>query len=74
MYAIPNPTVPEEISVNQLEINIRLKQSEIKILQNELETLYQMIKQLENQKLEAKKRLDDMSNQVGLFVIDLTYL
>ena len=74
MYAIPNPTVPEEISVNQLEINIRLKQSEIKILQNELETLYQMIKQLENQKLEDKKRLDDMSNQVGLFVIDLTYL
>lgn len=57
-------SIPNEDQSNQLEINIRLKQSEIKILLNELETLHQMMNQLENQKSEAKKRLQDMSSQV----------
>lgn len=52
------------MEVNRQEASIRLKQSEIKNHQNELETLCQMIKQLENQKIEAKKRLEEMSNQV----------
>lgn len=53
------------MEVNRQEASIRLKQSEIKNLQNELETLVQMIKQLEIQKIEAKKRLEEMSNQVN---------
>lgn len=43
---------------------MKLKQSEIKSLQNETETLNQMIKQLDAQKSEARKRLDDLGVQV----------
>ncbi|XP_074598224.1 uncharacterized protein LOC141852951 isoform X2 [Brevipalpus obovatus] len=55
-----------ETEVNQQEASIRLKQSLMKNHQNELETLHQMIKQLDNQKVEAKKRLEEMSNQVEI--------
>lgn len=53
-----------EGDVNQEEATMRLKQSEIKTLQNETETLQQMIKQLDAQKGEARKRLDDLGVQV----------
>lgn len=43
---------------------MKLKESEIKSITNEIETLHQMIKQLDNQKVEAKKRLEDMDIQV----------
>lgn len=42
---------------------MKLKESEIKSIKNEIETMLQMIKQLENQKVEAAKRLDEMENQ-----------
>lgn len=53
-----------EQEANQQEGVLKLKSSEIKSLQNEAETLQQMIKQLEAQKVEARKRLDDMATQV----------
>ena len=53
-----------EGEVNREEATMRLKQSEIKSLQNEAETLQQMIKQLDVQKGEARKRLDDLGAQV----------
>lgn len=48
----------------QDEASVKLKQSEIKNLQNEIETLHQMLKQLDTQKGEALRRLDELSNQV----------
>lgn len=53
-----------ENEVNQQEANVKLKESEIKNLQNENETLHQMIKQLDAQKGEARKRLEDLGVQV----------
>lgn len=52
------------------EASLRLKQSEIQNVQNEIETLTQMLKQLENQKNDATKRIDDLSLQVSLFDFD----
>lgn len=46
------------------EASLRLKQSEIKSVQNEIETLSQMLKQLENQRNDACKKLDDFNSQV----------
>ena len=42
---------------------MKLRESEIKSIKNEIETMLQMIKQLETQKVEASKRLDEMENQ-----------
>ncbi len=53
-----------ESEVNQDEACMKLKQSEIKNLQNEIETLHQMLKQLDSQKSEARKRLEDLGSQV----------
>lgn len=53
-----------EEEVNRDEATMRLKQSEIKSMQNETETLYQMVRQLDVQKGEARKRLDDLASQV----------
>lgn len=53
-----------EEEVNREEATMRLKQSEIKSMQNETETLHQMVRQLDVQKGEARKRLDDLSSQV----------
>lgn len=50
------------------EQSLRLKQSEIKSIQNEIEALSQMLKQLENQKNDAKKRIDDLNTQVSRFL------
>lgn len=53
-----------EEEVNREEATIKLKQSEIKSMQNETETLHQMVRQLDVQKGEARKRLDDLTSQV----------
>lgn len=53
-----------EQDVNQQETQQKLKESEMKSLHNEHETLNQMLKQLENQKVEANRRLNDMDVQV----------
>ena len=58
-----------ESELHSDEASIKLKESEIKSLQNEIETLHQMLKQLDSQKSEARKRLDDLGNQV--FISDL---
>lgn len=50
--------------MNQEEASQRLKESEIKSYLNETETLHQMVRQLDNQKTEARKRLDDLGAQV----------
>ena len=55
---------------------MKLKESDIKNLQNEIETLQMMIRQLEIQKTEAAKRLDELANQVRLIeaFIFLSYI
>ena len=57
-----------ESEVNQEEATMRLKQSEIKSMLNETETLHQMVRQLDNQKTEARKRLDDLGSQVMISI------
>lgn len=59
-----------ETELNQNEGNMKLKESEIKNLQNEIETLHQMLKQLDAQKGEARKRLDDLGNQVRELLVE----
>lgn len=54
-----------EQDVTQQETQLKLKESESKSLQNEYETLNQMLKQLENQKVEANRRLGEMDVQVS---------
>ena len=46
------------------EKSLQSKVNEMKSIQNEVDTLTQMLKQLENQKNDASKRLDDLSSQV----------
>ncbi|XP_058451145.1 epidermal growth factor receptor substrate 15-like 1 isoform X2 [Malaya genurostris] len=52
-----------EQEVAQKEADVRIKNGEMKSLQSELDTLTATLKQLENQKGEAQKRLDDLKNQ-----------
>lgn len=54
-----------ETEISQKEIDIRIKSGEIKSLQSELDTLAATLKQLENQKGEAMKRLGDLKAQVS---------
>lgn len=53
-----------EREVEQRESDIRVKTSEVRNLQSELDTLVATLKQLEHQKGEAQKRLDDLKAQV----------
>lgn len=53
-----------ETEVAQREADIRVKSSEVRNLQSELDTLVATLKQLEHQKGEAQKRLDDLKAQV----------
>ncbi|KAG8228312.1 hypothetical protein J437_LFUL007030 [Ladona fulva] len=53
-----------ETDIAQKEADIKIKSGEIKSLQSELDTLAATLKQLENQKGEAQKRLNDLSSQV----------
>lgn len=67
-----------EAEVAQKEADIRIKTGEMRSLQSELDTLTATLKQLETQKGEAQKRLDDLKNQVGrtsqLFMLEIFYL
>lgn len=53
-----------ENEVYHKEVDIRVKTGEVRSLQSELDTLAATLKQLENQKGEAQKRLDDLKMQV----------
>lgn len=54
-----------ENEVAQKEADIRIKNGEVRSLQNEHDTLAATLKQLENQKGEAQKRLNDLKAQVS---------
>lgn len=54
-----------EQDIAQKEADIKIKNGEIKSLQSELDTLAATLKQLENQKGEAQKRLNDLKAQVS---------
>lgn len=53
-----------ETEVAQKEADLRIKSGEVRSLQSELDTLVATLKQLENQKGEAQKRLNDLKAQV----------
>ncbi len=53
-----------ETGVAQKEADIRIRNGEVRNLQAELDTLTATFKQLEVQKKEAQKRLDDLDSQV----------
>lgn len=53
-----------ENEVYHKEVDIRVKTGEVRSLQSEFDTLAATLKQLENQKGEAQKRLDDLKMQV----------
>ncbi|KAG5884971.1 hypothetical protein JTB14_000363 [Gonioctena quinquepunctata] len=53
-----------ETDIAQKEADLKIKSGEIKSLQSELDTLAATLKQLENQKGEAQKRLNDLKAQV----------
>lgn len=53
-----------ETDVAQKEADIRIRNGEVRNLQSELDTLTATLKQLEVQKKEAQKRLDDLDSQV----------
>jgi chromosome segregation ATPase len=55
-----------EAEVSQKEADIRIKTGEMRSLQSELDTLTATLKQLETQRGEAQKRLDDLKAQVRL--------
>ncbi|XP_060655419.1 epidermal growth factor receptor substrate 15-like 1 isoform X1 [Drosophila nasuta] len=53
-----------ETEIAQKEADVRIKNGEVRSLQSELDTLTATLKQLENQRGEAQKRLDDLQAQV----------
>lgn len=58
-----------ETDIAQKEADIKIKSGEVKSLQSELDTLAATLKQLENQKGEAQKRLNDLKSQVLLLLL-----
>lgn len=62
-----------EIDVAQKEADIRIRNGEVRNLQTELDTLTATFKQLEVQKREAQKRLDDLDAQVNYLSISLFF-
>ena len=54
-----------ETEIAQKEADIKIKNGEVRSLQSELDTLTATLKQLEMQKREAQKRLDDLDTQVS---------
>lgn len=63
-----------ENDVMQKEADIRIKSGEVRNLQSELDTLVATLKQLENQKGEAQKRLNDLKAQVKKITLFLRRL
>lgn len=62
-----------ETDIAQKEADIKIKGGEVKSLQSELDTLAATLKQLENQKGEANKRLNDLKAQVSCCTQPNTY-
>nr|CAG4638275.1 EOG090X01QX [Cyclestheria hislopi] len=60
-----------EAEIAQKEADIKIKHGEVRSLQSELDTLVATLKQLENQKKEAQKRLDDLDTQRSALEQDL---
>lgn len=52
----------------QQEADIKIRQSEVQVLQKEFDSLTATLNQLESQKKEAQKRLDDLDDKVRGFV------
>ncbi|XP_050524898.1 epidermal growth factor receptor substrate 15-like 1 [Daktulosphaira vitifoliae] len=55
-----------ETEITQKDADLKIRLGEVKSLQSELDTLSATLKQLENQKGEAQKRLNDLRNQTEL--------
>jgi len=51
----------------QKEADIKIKNDEVLTLQKELDAVSNTVKQLETQKAEAQKRLDELDDKVVLF-------
>lgn len=49
----------------QQEADIKIRQSEVLVLQKELDSLNGTLTQLDSQKKEAQKRLDELDDKVG---------
>ena len=63
-----------ETDVAQKEADIRIRNGEVRHLQTELDTLTATFKQLEVQKREAQKRLDDLDAQVQNLIFSIFFL
>lgn len=63
-----------EQDIAQKEADIKIKNGEIKSLQSELDTLAATLKQLENQRGEAQKRLNDLKTQVLFYLIIMLHI
>ena len=57
----------------QKEADIKIRNGEMAALQKELDAINATLKQLENQKNEAQKRLDDLDDKVRNRVIYVRY-
>ena len=54
-----------EMDNNQKEADIKIINGEVQTLQKELDAITATLQQLENQKKEAQKRLDELDEKVG---------
>ena len=53
----------------QKEADIKIKNGEVLSLQKELDAVSNTVKQLETQKTEAQKRLDELDDKVGVLTL-----
>ena len=54
----------------QKEADIKISNSEVLALQKEFDAISTTVNQLETQKCEAQKRLDELDDKVGLYELD----
>lgn len=54
----------------QKEADIKIKNTEVLALQKELDAVSNTVKQLETQKAEAQKRLDELDDKVSIRATD----
>jgi peptidoglycan hydrolase CwlO-like protein len=57
----------------QKEADIKIRNGEVVSLQKELDALSNSVKQLEVQKAEAQKRLDELDDKVLIFIIAIAF-
>lgn len=67
MCFVPREKMTLEKDLAQKEADVKIKNGELKNAQNELDALETVLKQLEIQKGEARKRLNDLDKQVHCF-------